>query len=69
MTVIDVTNPNALTTALRDALKGFGGIMVGFGFMAESQWSMISGGIIYLVPAAYAIWKQLKMREASNARN
>lgn len=60
---MDITVPSALTTALRDAAKGLGGILVGTGLVSESDFAFWSGLVIFAVTSGYAIWKQIKMRE------
>lgn len=62
--MFDITTPNWLTTALRDAAKGLGGILIGTGLVSEADFVLWSGIAIFVASSGYAVWKQIKMREA-----
>ena len=59
--MFDITTPSPITTAVRDAMKGIGGILGALGVVNGDTWTTITGVVMFVVPAAYAIWKQVRM--------
>lgn len=62
---MDITQPSPLTTTVRDALKGIGGVLVGIGAVSSELWATISGIVVFVVPAAYEAYKQLRMKRTA----
>lgn len=62
---MDITQPSPLMTAIRDALKGVGGILTATGVMTESDFTMWSGIILFAVTSGYAVWKQVRMKHTA----
>ena len=60
---MDINTPSPITTVLRDLMKGLGGFLTATGLVSGETWSTVTGIVLFVGPAAYAIWKQIKMRE------
>ena len=62
---MDLTTPSPITTAIRDALKGIGGILTATGVLTDSQVTLWTGIILFAVTSGYAIYKQVAMRKTA----
>lgn len=59
---MDITVPSPVTTTARYLLNSVGVVLTTFGVLSDSAWQTVAGLAMALLPAGYAVYKQIALR-------